>query len=198
MSGILLGIWYDQVESTKFTLPASTHSGNSLMHQFWHLAFYELEPILLHVAYLVYRCVCVCVGGGWQCESILSSSTQEVFRIHHQIGCKNLSLPSDQAVLPWQGASQEWGSCSLPHPFSRRLGMPPGWKQCLHLSSIHPRVLGSTPGGDIVRIVDSLIRQKSVSPLSLKSKELKKPLQKRGCLPNMPSHSTSDWVHSQP
>lgn len=138
----------------------------------------------------------VCVLG--VCESILFSSTQEMFRIRHQIGRKNLSLPSDQAVLPWQGASPEWGSCSLPHPFSSRLGMPPGWKQCLHLSSIHPRVPGSTPGGDLIRIVDSLIRQKSVSPLSLKSKELKKPLQKRGCLPNMPRHSTSDWVHSQP
>lgn len=138
--------------------------------------------------------VCVCWGG------VNPSYLHTPRRCSEYVirGRKNLSLPSDQAVLPWQGASPEWGSCSLPHPFSSRLGMPPGWKQCLHLSSIHPRVPGSTPGGDLIRIVDSLIRQKSVSPLSLKSKELKKPLQKRGCLPNMPSHSTSDWVHSQP
>ena len=162
------------------------------MHQFWHLAFYDLEPILLPVAYLFYRCVCV-LG---DCESILSSSTQEVFRICHQIGCKNLSLPSDHAILPWQGASQERGSCSPPDPLSSRLGMPLGWKQCLHLSSIHPRVLGSTPGGDLIRIFDSLIRQKSVSPLSHKSKALKKPLQRRGCLPNMPSRHQTEFTAS--
>ena len=78
------------------------------MHQFWHLAFYDLEPILLPVAYLFYRCVCV-LGGS---ESILSSYTQEVFRIRHQRaqelvtsirpGCPALtgSFPGVRVMLP--------------------------------------------------------------------------------------------------